>query len=102
MGVLCWSLFWYALLYVLSSFAISLARNREPVALLLLSCCCKCHVAFPHNAVGWFAVCECGISWPTPDLSPEHSLLVFTKYDVDGIPHKILDRYTRRTQHQWR
>ena len=37
MGVLCWSLFWYALLYVLSSFAIILTRKRELVALLLLS-----------------------------------------------------------------
>ena len=34
LGVLCWSLFWYALLYVLSSFAIILTRNRELVALL--------------------------------------------------------------------
>ena len=36
-GVLCWSLFWYALRYVLSSFAIILTRKRELVALLLLS-----------------------------------------------------------------
>ena len=36
-GVLCWSLFWYALLYVLSSLAIILTRKRELVALLLLS-----------------------------------------------------------------
>ena len=37
MGSLYWSLFWYALLYVLSSFAIILTRERELVALLLLS-----------------------------------------------------------------
>ena len=36
-GFLCWSLFWCALLYVLSSFAINLARTKELVALLLLS-----------------------------------------------------------------
>ena len=36
-GVLCWSLFWYALRNVFSSFAIILARKRELVALLLLS-----------------------------------------------------------------
>ena len=36
MGVLCWSLVWYALLYVLSSFTIIMARKRELVALLLL------------------------------------------------------------------
>ena len=39
-GVLWWSLFWYALLYVLSSFAIILTRKRELVALLLLSFGC--------------------------------------------------------------
>ena len=35
--VMCWSLFWCALLYVLSSFAIVLTRKRGLVALLLLS-----------------------------------------------------------------
>ena len=35
-GVLCWSLFSYVLLDVLSSFAIVLTRKRELVALLLL------------------------------------------------------------------
>ena len=35
-GVLYLSLFWYALLFVLSSFAIILKRKRELVALLLL------------------------------------------------------------------
>ena len=34
------SLFWYALLYVLSSFAIILARKRELVAFLSLSFGC--------------------------------------------------------------
>ena len=34
-GVLCWSFFWYALLYVLSSFAIILTRKRELVAFFL-------------------------------------------------------------------
>ena len=40
LGVLCWSWFWYALLYVLSSFAIILTRKRGLVALLLLSFGC--------------------------------------------------------------
>ena len=31
------------------------------VALLLFSCC-KCSVAPSHGAMGWFAVCDCGIS----------------------------------------
>ena len=37
MGVLCLSLFWFALLCALPSFAIILKRKRELVALLLLS-----------------------------------------------------------------
>ena len=40
MGVLCWTLFWYAILYVLSRFSIILVRKRELVALLLLSFGC--------------------------------------------------------------
>ena len=59
--VLCWSLFWYALLYVLSSFAIILARKKELVAFLLLSFGCLA-VALPQCVVGWSAVCDCGIS----------------------------------------
>ena len=39
-GVLCWSLFWNALLYVLSGFAIIVTRKIELVALLLLSLGC--------------------------------------------------------------
>ena len=39
-GVLSLPLFWYALLCVLSSFAIILKRKRELVALLLLSFMC--------------------------------------------------------------
>ena len=35
--MLCFSLFWYALLCALPSFAIVLKRKREQVALLLLS-----------------------------------------------------------------
>ena len=73
-GVLCWPLFWNALRFVLSSFAIILTRKRELVDLLLLSfwmsCYCKYPVALPHGAVGWSAVCDCGIT-----LS--YSLIVF-------------------------
>ena len=64
-GVPCWSLFWYALLYALSSFAITLTRKRELVASLLLPLmsCFTCYiVALPHGAEGWSAVCDCGIS----------------------------------------
>ena len=27
-----------------------------------MSCYCKCSVPLPHGAVGWSAVCDCGIS----------------------------------------
>ena len=27
-----------------------------------VSCYCKCFVAVPHDAVGWSAVCDCGMS----------------------------------------
>ena len=54
---------WYALLYVHSSFAIILTRKRELVALLLLSFGCLVIVnVLCHGAVGWSAVCDCGIS----------------------------------------
>ena len=66
-GVLCLSLFCYALLCVHSSFAIILKRKRKLVALLLLSyrmmyCYYICSVALPHGAVGWSAVYDYGIS----------------------------------------
>ena len=67
MGVLCLSLFWYALLCALLSFAIILKRKRELIALfftvLLISCYCKCSVAFPHDVVGWSGVYDYFISW---------------------------------------
>ena len=62
-GVLCLSLFCYALLCALSSFAIILKRKRELVAFIILwmSCYCKYSVTLPHDAVGWSAKCDCGI-----------------------------------------
>ena len=67
LGVLCWSLFWCALLCVISSFAIILMRKRELVAkfffVFRMSCYCKCSVALPDGAVGRSAVCECGFFW---------------------------------------
>ena len=61
--VLCW----YALLCVLSSFAIILKRKRELVVLLYLSFKCRVTVNvlwlfLDHDAVGLAAVCDCGIS----------------------------------------
>ena len=52
----------HALLYVHSSFAIILKRKKKLVALILLSCYCKCSVALPRGAMCWSAVCDCGMS----------------------------------------
>ena len=56
------SLFCNALLCDHSSCASILKRKRKLVALLLMYCYYKCFVALPHGAVGWSAVCDCGIS----------------------------------------
>ena len=64
-GVLCSSLFWSALLYALSSFAITLTRKRAGCSVFIafrMSCYCKCPVALPHGAVGGSAVCDCDVS----------------------------------------
>ena len=55
MGVLCCSLFWYALLYFRSSFAIILKIKRELVALLLLSfgCLVTVNVLWLFLTVSW-------------------------------------------------
>ena len=53
------SMFCCTLLCVLSSFAIILTGKRELIALLCLSFWCL--VVLPHGAVGWSAVCDCGI-----------------------------------------
>ena len=36
--------------------------SRFIVIFLLMDCDCKCSVAYPRDAVGWSAVCDCGIS----------------------------------------
>ena len=30
---------------------------------LCLCCACLCSVSLPRGAMGWSAVCDCGISW---------------------------------------
>ena len=63
-GALCLSLFWYALLGVVSSFAIILTRKRVLVALLLLSyrrlVTVNCGSSSRCRELD--AVCNCGIS----------------------------------------
>ena len=55
------SMFCCTLLHVFSSFAIIMMGKRELVALLCLTSWRL--VALPHRAVGWPAVCDCGIFW---------------------------------------
>ena len=64
MGVLCLSLFCYVLLCVHSRFAIILKRKKAncfAIIVLQMYCYYKCYVALPRGAVGWSAVCDCGI-----------------------------------------
>ena len=65
MGFCVCSMFCLCINFVLSSFEIILMGKRELVALLCLSSWCLVivvFVAFPHGAVCWSAVCDCGIS----------------------------------------
>ena len=80
MRVLCWSLFWFALLYVLSSFAIILTRKKELVALPLLSfgCLATVNVLWPFLAVSWVGL-QCVIV-----VCPDHTHLLFGWY-IDNI-----------------
>ena len=61
-GALCLAFICHALLSVLSSSAIILARKRELV--VLLECLVTVGVLWLFLAVslGWSAVCDCGIS----------------------------------------
>ena len=65
-GVLCLSLFCCALLCVLSSFYNHFGEEERAgcfaFIVLWMYCYCKCSLTLPHDAVGWFAVCKCGIS----------------------------------------
>ena len=56
----------FVLLCIHSRFAVVLKRKRKLVALLLfyrsIVAMYKCSEALPQGAVGWSAVCDCGIS----------------------------------------
>ena len=66
-GLLRCFLFCYAILCVLSSFAIILTGKRIDgcftLIVFLVFCDCYCSVALPRGAVGWSSVCDCCISW---------------------------------------
>ena len=65
MGFQCWSLFWCALLCVLLVCNHLDKKERAGYFAFIvfrMSCHCKYSVALPHDAVGWPAVCDYGIS----------------------------------------
>ena len=53
-------------MHYLSSFCnnLEVAERAGHFAIIVfrMSCYCNCFVALPHGAVGWPAVCDCGIS----------------------------------------
>ena len=78
-GVLCLSLFSYALLCVHSIFAIILKRKRKHVALLLLSYRCTCivivNVLWFYLTVPWVSL-QCVIV-----VFPDHTHLLIDPFD---------------------
>ena len=83
MGVLCLSLFWYALLCVLSSFAIILKRKRELAALLLLSYGCLVTVIVLRLflAMPWF-----GLQYVIVEIPDHTHLLMKQNFSVLKLP----------------
>ena len=61
---------------IFSSLAIILLRKRELVAILKLCCWCLFSVPRSHGAVGWSAVCDCGISWSVSLVFPYSSIRI--------------------------
>ena len=58
---------WYALLFSMSFLVLQSSNEEEIVGcfayiVFWMSFYCKSHVALPHGAVGWSAVCDCGTS----------------------------------------
>ena len=81
-GVLYWSLFWYALICVLSSFAIVLTRKKELVVLLFLSfrCLVTVNVLLLFLAVPWVGLlCTILVFY-----DHTHFLYLDRSHDVEG------------------
>ena len=83
-GVLCSSLFWYALLYVLFSFAIILTRKRELIDLLLLSfgCLVTVNVLWLFLMVPWVGLQIVIVVFPDHTLLLSYQM-VSLKYPTD-------------------
>ena len=62
-GVLCSYLFVICITLCPFLFCNHLEEDEKVGCFALqMYCYCKCSVALPHSAVGWPAVCDCGIS----------------------------------------
>ena len=58
-----WSLFCYSVLYVLVFHLDGEERaGCFTLIVFLMSCDCQCSMTLPVCAMGWSAVCDCGIS----------------------------------------
>ena len=65
-GVLCLSLFLLCITFCTFLFCNRLDEEEGDdyfaFNVFSMSCYCECSLALPHGAVGWSAVCDCGIS----------------------------------------
>ena len=86
-GVLCLSLFCYALLCVHSSFAIILKRKRKLVTLLLLSyiCIVTINVLWLFLMVPWIGL-QCAIV-----IFPDHTHFLFIMQNSDSFYYFIVE-----------
>ena len=62
-GVVCSLWLWYFLIILTYYFWRGIENWLFAFIVLQMYCYYKCSVALPHGAVGWSAVCDCGISW---------------------------------------
>ena len=93
--VLCWSLFWYALLCVHTSFAIILTRKREMVALLLLFfwCLVAVNVLWSFLTVSWVGLQCVIVVFPDHTHLLFHTLVVFSFKKASGYDEEMLQSH---------
>ena len=61
MFVLCFVL--HCFVYSLISTDLDWEERAGCFTLFTFLVSCDCYVALPHGALGWYVVCDCGISW---------------------------------------
>ena len=85
--VLCWSLFWYTLLCVLSSFAIILTRKRGLIALPLLSfrCLVTVNILWLFLTVPWVGLQCVIVAFPMHTIFFRKCLLIDATYQMSRL-----------------